>query len=79
MGRKRRWLRSRLGPLRDGRRVGSDLLTGRLRVITWESEARAMAGEATRWTVETGGDLFGRWGGDTDDTSRDARRASGSP
>lgn len=61
MDRKRRWPRTRLEPPRDDRRVGSDLLTGRLRVITWESEVRAIAGETTRWTVETGGDLFGRW------------------
>jgi transcriptional regulator with XRE-family HTH domain len=30
-------------------------------LVTWESELRAIAGEATAWTVETGGDLFGRW------------------
>jgi hypothetical protein len=27
----------------------------------WESELRAIAAEASAWTVETGGDLFGRW------------------
>lgn len=31
-------------------------------LITWESELRAIAAEASAWTVETGGDLFGRWG-----------------
>lgn len=30
-------------------------------LITWESELRAIAAEAAAWTVETGGDLFGRW------------------
>ena len=30
-------------------------------VITWESELRAIAAEASAWSVETGGDLFGRW------------------
>ncbi|CAN5782417.1 hypothetical protein BH09VER1_BH09VER1_17900 [soil metagenome] len=30
-------------------------------LVTWESELRAIAAEATAWTVETGGDLFGRW------------------
>jgi len=30
-------------------------------LITWESELRAIAAEASAWTVETGGDLFGRW------------------
>lgn len=30
-------------------------------LITWESELRAIAAETTAWTVETGGDLFGRW------------------
>lgn len=32
-------------------------------LITWESELRAIAAEASAWTVETGGDLFGRWQG----------------
>jgi hypothetical protein len=27
----------------------------------WESELRAIAADATAWSVETGGDLFGRW------------------
>lgn len=31
------------------------------RLITWESEVRAIAREATAWRVETGGDLFGFW------------------
>lgn len=31
-------------------------------LITWESELQAVAEEAARWTVETGGDLFGLWG-----------------
>lgn len=30
-------------------------------LLTWESELRAIAAEATAWSVETGGDLFGRW------------------
>jgi hypothetical protein len=30
-------------------------------LITWESELRAIAAETSAWTVETGGDLFGRW------------------
>jgi transcriptional regulator with XRE-family HTH domain len=30
-------------------------------VVTWESELRAIAAESLAWSVETGGDLFGRW------------------
>jgi transcriptional regulator with XRE-family HTH domain len=30
-------------------------------LVTWESEVRAIAVEATAWSIETGGDLFGRW------------------
>jgi transcriptional regulator with XRE-family HTH domain len=30
-------------------------------VVTWESELRAIAAEASAWSIETGGDLFGRW------------------
>jgi len=30
-------------------------------LVTWESELRAIAAEASAWTAETGGDLFGRW------------------
>jgi hypothetical protein len=30
-------------------------------VVIWESELRAIAAETSAWTVETGGDLFGRW------------------
>jgi len=30
-------------------------------LVIWESELRAIATEAAAWTVETGGDLFGRW------------------
>lgn len=30
-------------------------------LVTWESELRAIAAEASAWTIETGGDLFGRW------------------
>jgi hypothetical protein len=33
-------------------------------VVIWESELRAIAAESAAWTVETGGDLFGRWQGD---------------
>jgi hypothetical protein len=29
----------------------------------WESELRAIAVETSAWTIETGGDLFGRWQG----------------
>lgn len=28
-------------------------------LVTWESESRAIAGETTSWSTETGGDLFG--------------------
>ena len=31
--------------------------------VTWESELRAIAAEASAWSIETGGDLFGRWNG----------------
>jgi hypothetical protein len=34
---------------------------GMATLVTWESELRAIAAEAAAWTVETGGDLFGRW------------------
>lgn len=30
-------------------------------LVTWESELRAMSAEAAAWSIETGGDLFGRW------------------
>lgn len=30
-------------------------------VVIWESELRAIAAEASAWSIETGGDLFGRW------------------
>jgi hypothetical protein len=30
-------------------------------LTVWESEVRAIAAEASSWTVETGGDLFGQW------------------
>src|SRR6185503_7431595 len=30
-------------------------------LLTWESELRAIATEASAWSIETGGDLFGRW------------------
>lgn len=30
-------------------------------LLTWESELRAIAEEAARWPIETGGDLFGLW------------------
>lgn len=29
--------------------------------VTWESELRAIAVEASAWSIETGGNLFGRW------------------
>jgi hypothetical protein len=32
-------------------------------LIIWESEIRAIAVETAAWTIETGGDLFGRWQG----------------
>ena len=32
-------------------------------LITWESELRSIAAEASAWSIETGGDLFGRWKG----------------
>lgn len=34
---------------------------GAAALITWESELRAIAVETSAWTIETGGDLFGRW------------------
>jgi transcriptional regulator with XRE-family HTH domain len=30
-------------------------------LMIWESEVRAIAAEASAWSIETGGDLFGRW------------------
>ena len=30
-------------------------------LMIWESELRAVAAEASAWSIETGGDLFGRW------------------
>jgi transcriptional regulator with XRE-family HTH domain len=30
-------------------------------LVTWESELRAIGAEASAWSIETGGDLFGRW------------------
>ena len=30
-------------------------------LVIWESELRAIAADANAWSVETGGDLFGRW------------------
>lgn len=30
-------------------------------LLIWESELRAIGAEACAWTIETGGDLFGRW------------------
>ncbi len=30
-------------------------------LVIWESELRAIAAEALAWSIETGGDLFGRW------------------
>jgi transcriptional regulator with XRE-family HTH domain len=30
-------------------------------LLTWESELRAIAAEASAWSIETGGDLFGKW------------------
>jgi len=30
-------------------------------LLMWESELRAIAAETSAWTIETGGDLFGRW------------------
>src|ERR1700735_3559534 len=30
-------------------------------LLIWESEIRAIAQETSAWTIETGGDLFGRW------------------
>lgn len=32
-------------------------------LVTWESELRTIAAEASAWSIETGGDLFGRWKG----------------
>lgn len=30
-------------------------------LVTWESELRTIGAEASAWSIETGGDLFGRW------------------
>jgi transcriptional regulator with XRE-family HTH domain len=30
-------------------------------LLIWESELRAITAEASAWSIETGGDLFGRW------------------
>lgn len=30
-------------------------------LVTWESEIRAISADASAWSIETGGDLFGRW------------------
>jgi hypothetical protein len=30
-------------------------------LLMWESEVRAIVAETSAWTIETGGDLFGRW------------------
>jgi hypothetical protein len=30
-------------------------------LVMWESELRAIAAETSAWSIETGGDLFGRW------------------
>src|SRR5262245_31374884 len=30
-------------------------------LVTWESELCAIAEETSAWSIETGGDLFGRW------------------
>jgi transcriptional regulator with XRE-family HTH domain len=30
-------------------------------LVIWESELRTIAAEASAWSIETGGDLFGRW------------------
>jgi len=35
--------------------------TARGFLLTWESELRSIASEASAWSIETGGDLFGRW------------------
>jgi transcriptional regulator with XRE-family HTH domain len=40
---------------RSPRKAPSGLL------LIWESELRAIATEASAWSIETGGDLFGRW------------------
>jgi transcriptional regulator with XRE-family HTH domain len=48
----------RLGRL-VSRRVRAQTPVGFL--VTWESELRAIAAEASAWSIETGGDLFGRW------------------
>jgi hypothetical protein len=32
-------------------------------LVTWESELRSIAADASAWSIETGGDLFGRWKG----------------
>lgn len=54
------------GPSSTARPEATPTTPGRLRLrprvlVTWESELRAIAAEASAWNVETGGDLFGRW------------------
>jgi hypothetical protein len=41
-------------------RVGREPVTA-IGGVIWESELRAIAAETATWSVETGGDLFGRW------------------
>ncbi len=44
-------------------------------LLTWESELRAIAAEASAWSIETGGDLFGRWNDVPDHPACDESRA----
>lgn len=60
MVRRRRRRRTRLETPQSSR-VRLQLARAPLRVITWESEVCTIVEETTRWTVETGGDLFGFW------------------
>jgi transcriptional regulator with XRE-family HTH domain len=43
------------------RRLKPKQVPPRVLFVTWESEIRAIAADASAWSIETGGDLFGRW------------------
>lgn len=47
--------------LRSIRSAPLGAVGGAATLIIWESELRAIAIETSAWTIETGGDLFGRW------------------
>jgi hypothetical protein len=58
--------RKRMNPDKGHQATATDAVTisagrGPRFLLTWESELRAIAAEASDWSIETGGDLFGRW------------------